>query len=284
MICLSITIEQTLKPESCVRTTIRKSDVFGIDKIVTPDIINSTILTKLSLPIGGVYTKVKCLIVILLLVLPLLQEINCYAEQYYPLNEGTKWEYQTFQKDLGGGVTERFNWSRKALAPRTLLDKKVIPLQYENGALEFIIEDAVGIGIYARQDITDTKPKFFQPTDYFLKYPLKRGLMRQVKGTTKFLKQPIRVDKTITVETLIDIVTVPAGTFENCIRIKSSGKTTVNFEDPFRIKANVEVEAFDWYAPNVGWIKGILTEQTDNLQLGWPGQQMIHQLIKFTKG
>jgi len=107
--------------------------------------------------------------------------------------------------------------------------------------------------------------------------------MRQVKGTTRFLKQPISVDKTETIETLIDVVTLPAGTFENCIRIKSSAKTTVSFEGPLRAIANVEVEGFDWYAPNIGWIKGILTEQTNNLQLGWPGQQMIHQLIKFTK-
>ena len=106
--------------------------------------------------------------------------------------------------------------------------------------------------------------------------------MRQVKGTTRFLKQPISVDKTETIETLIDVVTLPAGTFENCIRIKSSAKTTVSFEGPLRAIANVEVEGFDWYAPNIGWIKGILTEQTNNLQLGWPGQQMIHQLTKIT--
>jgi len=216
-------------------------------------------------------------------VLLLLEGINCFAEQYYPLNEGRKWEYQTFQKDVGGSVTERFKWSRTALAPRILLDKKVVPLQYGSGALKFIIEDDVGVGLYAHQDITDKAPKFFQPTDYFLKYPLKIGMMRQVNGITRLLKKPILVDKTETIETVTDVVTVPAGTFENCIRIKSSGKTTISFEEPFRAVANVEVEGFDWYAPRIGWIKGILTEQTNNLQLGWPGQQMVHHLIKFTK-
>ena len=115
--------------------------------------------------------KHKCLILILCLILPSLDGGDCFAEQYYPLNEGRRWEYQTFQKDLGGAVTERFNWSRTALAPRILLDRKVVPLQYGSGTLKFIIEDDVGIGLYARQDITDTGPKFFQPTDYFLKYP-----------------------------------------------------------------------------------------------------------------
>lgn len=215
--------------------------------------------------------------------LPLLEGGSSFAEEYYPLNEGRKWEYQTFQKDLGGIVTERFNWSRKALAPRILLDKKIVPLQYGNGSLNFIIEDDVGIGLYARQDITDTGPTFFHPTDYFLKYPLKIGVMRQVTGPTKFLKQPIRVDKTETIETLTDVVTVPAGSFKNCIRIKSSGKITVNSEGPFKTITNVEVEGFDWYAPHIGWIKGILTEQTNDFQLGWPGQQRIHQLIKLSK-
>lgn len=214
--------------------------------------------------------------------LPLLEGMNCFAGQYYPLEEGRKWEYQTFQKDLRGIGTERFNWGRTALAPRILLDKKVVPLQYGNGALKFIIEDDIGIGLYAHQGIKDTGPNFFQPTDYFLKYPLKIGVMRQVKGITKFLKHPVSVDKTESIETLTDVVTVPAGTFENCIRIKSYGKTTVSAEGPFRAIAHVEVEGVDWYAPNIGWVKGILTEQTNDLQLGWPGHQMIHQLIKFT--
>lgn len=100
--------------------------------------------------------------------LPLLEGMNCFAGQYYPLEEGRKWEYQTFQKDLRGIGTERFNWGRTAA------------------------------------------------------------------------------------------------------------------EGPFRGIAHVEVEGVDWYAPNIGWVKGILTEQTNDLQLGWPGHQMIHQLIKFT--
>jgi len=55
--------------------------------------------------------------------------------------------------------------------------------------------------------------------------------MRQVKTTTRFLREPISVDKTETIETLTDVVTVPAGTFENCIRIKSSGKTLSTLRD-----------------------------------------------------
>ena len=90
------------------------------------------------------------------------------------------------------------------------------------------------------------------------------------------------MDKTETIETLTDVVSVPAGTFENCIRIRSYGKTTASPEGPFRAIPHVEVEGVDWYAPNIGWIKGILTEQSNDLQLGWPGQQMIHQLTKFT--
>lgn len=69
--------------------------------------------------------------------------------------------------------------------------------------------------------------------------------MRQVKGITKFLKHPVSEDKTETIETLTDVVTVPAGTFENCIRIKSYGKTTGSTEGPFRAIAHVEVEGVD---------------------------------------
>jgi hypothetical protein len=216
---------------------------------------------------GGVF------LIVILSFLLLLSVADCLAEPYYPLKEGMVWEYQI----VGMGT-----WTRKALAPRKLNDKKVVPLQDQNGNLSFIIEDNKGVGEYAMQNVSDIEPKISQPTEYILNYPLKKGVMAQRKDKTVFLTEKIDVDVTATIETLTDTVTVPAGTFENCLRIKYSGKKDVKVAIPFESTATVEIEGYDWFAKNVGWIKSIRTEKANNLTLGL-GKQVVIQLIKFTK-
>jgi len=228
--------------------------------------------------------KKGCLIftLTLFLLIPLLTARDCLAEPYYPLKEGMVWEYQITRKglgDIGGGTSI---WTRKALAPRKLNDKKVVPLQDQNGYLVFVIEDDIGVGNYARQNISDIEPRTLQPIDYFIKYPLKTVATDQKKSNTILLERAVDVDLTVTIETLSDTVTVPAGTFENCLRIKYWGKKTERIAFPIESTAIIEIEGFDWYAKNVGGIKAIRTEKTNNLQLGW-SKQMIIQLMKFTK-
>ena len=227
--------------------------------------------------------KKGCLIfmLILFLLIPLLIGADCLAEPYCPLREGMVLEYQ-IRTMQGKTETGSFYLIRKALAPRKLNDKKVVPLQDQKGNLLFIVEDDIGIGVYATQTISDIEPKILQSIDYFLKYPLKVGTTDKRSQKTVLLDEKVDVDITMTIETLTDTVTVPAGTFENCLRIKYSGKKALKVYVPSEGTAIVEIEIFEWYAKNIGLIKSIRSEKASNLFLGWP-QQRILQLVKFTK-
>jgi hypothetical protein len=165
------------------------------------------------------------LMLILFFLIPLLIAADCLAELYFPLSEGMVWEYQYIMKNVvREGHTHSNNVIRKALAPRKLNDKEVFPLQDQKGNLLFVLADDVGVCYYAQQSIRDTEPKIFQPTEYFLKYPLKEGATEETRKKTILLNPhvDVDVDVTMTIETLTDTVTVPAGTFENCLRIKYS--------------------------------------------------------------
>src|SRR5512144_2730971 len=53
------------------------------------------------------------------------------------------------------------------------------------------------------------------------------------------------------------VVTVPAGTFNKCIKIKIAGRKEVDVPTG---TVTFEGESFEWYAPNVGYVKGTFRE------------------------
>lgn len=227
-----------------------------------------------------VYMKCKIMFFVLCFLIIILGGTNTFAEQYFPLKEGMSWEYQMTRQGRFSGV-ETSTYTRKALAARKFDEVKLVPLQYNNGFLQYIIQDKFGVAVYAYQGIDDVKPKASRPIYYFLQYPLKQGAIQQTRFKTDLLEMQVDVDVTLTIETLSDTVSVPAGTFKNCIRIKGYGTKTIQV-DIMPVKATIEIETYEWYAPNVGWIKSIMNQNGSHPVLGGPGQE-IHQLLKFTK-
>lgn len=189
------------------------------------------------------------------------------ASSFYPLAEGITWEYQ-FSWD--------YNWtddiSKKSiatnLASRDLQGTKVVPQKAiidEAIYFEFIAEDDSGIFVFAEQSKEDFDPKLKSYRDYFVKYPIKVGASWQVNASNVYVhssgeKVPAVIKYTI--ESLNDVVvTVAAGNFTNCLKVKS--------ESIFRTyiknwgEANVSRQTYVWYAPEIGGVKYKVTEHTD---------------------
>lgn len=83
-----------------------------------------------------------------------------------------------------------------------------------------------------------------------------------------------------TIESVDEVVTVPAGTFKGCVRVKSVG-TTKKDVGAFMGIATIIVEHYDWYAPGVGKIKSIVKEKSNHLMVG--SGEMTMQLETFKK-
>lgn len=68
-----------------------------------------------------------------------------------------------------------------------------------------------------------------------------------------------------TIESIDEVVIVPAGTFKECLKIKSVGLAEKVFGEeqvwPPKENVKVERERYEWFAPDVGSIKMIFREK-----------------------
>lgn len=196
---------------------------------------------------------------------------------YYPLEEGKSREYQlsTSSLKIGMGATKlvMINQAKRELFGRTVVPQKV-DLGNQSQFL-FIAEDEDGIYLFATQSPRDVEPKVKEPPDYLIQYPVETGRMWQTETTTQLLgvKKPITLESTL--ETVDETVTVPAGTFEKCIKVVRRGST--KNDGRFMHTAIITVEEYNWYARGVGLVKSIRKEQS-----WWFGSGEISlQLVKF---
>jgi len=91
---------------------------------------------------------------------------------------------------------------------------------------QFFIEDGSGIYQFAVQSPFDPEPKVCESPLYLIKFPVKAGTSWEGRGET-FLTTITgkSVNLKCTIESIDDVVTVPAGIFKNCLRIKRHGET-----------------------------------------------------------
>ena len=84
------------------------------------------------------------------------------------------------------------------------------------------------------------------------------------------------VDLTMTVASIDETTSVPAGTFKSCIRLDGKGGRTVRI-DRGNASATVTVILQEWYAPGIGLIKMTRSENTESpfLKTGCFTQELL---------
>ena len=215
------------------------------------------------------------------------------SENYYPLDEGRRWEYQVYVKkkgpwDLSGPIKISAKQVCTIFPQREIKGKKVTPMQIEQiqrGSVYtrflFYVKDQNSIYEFASQKPEDVEPKIFH--DYIIKYPIKVGNSWQETETSS-LEPRISVPIKSTIESIDEVVTVPAGTFKECLKIKSIGFAEKVFGEeeqkwppPAKNYVKIERELYIWLAPNVGLIKTIFKEKKAS-SLGTPTSEISHFL------
>ncbi len=194
------------------------------------------------------------------------------SESYYPLKEGMTWEYRYSSRSGGGLVTEQSETTKLLVtnfAPRELKGKEVTPQKMDIGGsiiFMFFTEDSNGIHRFAVQQSGAVEPEILPSSGYEIKYPIKVGTTWDTG--IKF-----------TIESIDDVVTVSAGTFKRCVKIKGIGASKKQVETGG--VANIRIENYYWFAPGVGLIKKITKSTSDSRYVG--SLEITSQLESFKK-
>ena len=117
--------------------------------------------------------------------------------------------------------------------------------------------------------LVESKPRTDRARRYVLKLPLAIGTeWREISRPLIMLRvypYRVRVGKDAQVpliyriESLSETVTVPAGTFENCIKVVANG-TFNTYTDAVSGDTEIPMKVEEWYASGVGLIKQIRYE------------------------
>jgi len=193
------------------------------------------------------------------------QAVVSSQSNYYPLDRGTQYVYQVkaSQKGSTGAVQEQtLSATIVHLDTATVQGKTVTPEgRYIDGRLAgvtFIADDDSGIYYFANQFGGQKKPTVMDPIQYLIKYPVQTGATwkQQTSGfeMVNEKKLPILLDASIVSSE--EVVAVPAGVFAKCLKVLMTGSIpAVNGSPEFRISNQL------WYAPGLGMIKQIQTEE-----------------------
>ncbi len=208
---------------------------------------------------------------------------------YFPLQEGISWHYHIQATSMTG--TEQQKYVVSTLAPRVIDKEKT-----------YIQSSLTGIQLLFRQNDAGTSrigflvpdgPSFKKISDDHLLLPLdpqvgaewndvvltqtlSQGMSSEADNMAFRVKVPVHNK----IESMTDVVKVPAGRFPACVRVHANGFA---FHSGIRNigRVLVEIDQTKWYAPGVGLVKSRLVETTssDALSRG----ELIMELESFTK-
>lgn len=170
------------------------------------------------------------------------------ADKYYPLDAGRKWTYQTASSGDLLAVA--------ALPQRELFGRQATPFQVTSSEItttEFYAEDQKGVQSIGYQDERHEAPEPWTPSGWVLRYPLRKGQSWQSSLTVESDGRPVKLRATAKVESVKATISVPAGRFTSCLRVR----TVATQDAPFKVR----VEQVEHYAPNVGLVSSVVTER-----------------------
>lgn len=208
-------------------------------------------------------------VAVLLLVLSLLTPGHIWgdelSESYFPLKQGSRWEYDVISSQ---GPTKKLLITN--LAPREVKGTKVTPRKWELAGstfIELMKQDETGVYRYAEQKGEQAPPDLITPMECHLKFPIAEGSSWNM--ATKLGNSMVNVR--LTIESLSDEVKVPAGTFKDCVKIKQAGEND----------AGTSVMGYEWYAPKVGVVKSLVTIKQKTKEGTKSSETRTYQLVSF---
>ncbi len=183
---------------------------------------------------------------------------------YFPLENGRVWTYE---------VTTTLEGHSPAVEPMTVHAREVQTMGDEpahrrhisSGTDYWMRSDKTGVYRIASRTPLDRNPMADEPTRYVLKKPYTVGTQWQVLTTAYVLQRRSEVPKeirrthkpfpmTYTIEAIDDKVTVPAGSFDKCLRVGGQAAVRVYVDAQFAWR-DIPLITREWYCPGLGLVK-----------------------------
>jgi hypothetical protein len=186
----------------------------------------------------------------ILVLCSLLQVSNMYGSddtvKYYPLKPGMTWTYSLLSDKSPTRTITVTN-----LPPREINGVTLTPRKWDKGGASnyyLVGTDNFGVYRYGEAKSETDEPLISQPKVYYLKDPVNKGTTWDIK--TKLGDDDLTVN--LSIESVNDAVKVPAGSYQDCLKVKHAGGNQQN-------GSAVSLEAYEWYAPGVGLVKSVVT-------------------------
>lgn len=208
------------------------------------------------------------------------------GSEYFPLKEGLQWEYRVEMKQSDANISAKMLCTVQP--PRKLNDQTVSVYHGVISAVEtddeilslslFFHESEQGLRIVAEQESGNAEPKLDE--DWEFKFPLIAGNSWTEEDEFSLDNNKFHVAVTDTIEEMNAVVTVPAGTFEKCMKINGYFSGKVNLGS-YGGSPEVTIENETWYAPGVGPVKAC--ERMKSNKPGFESSEFCMELTSFKK-
>ena len=212
---------------------------------------------------------------ILLLPLSFLFACGQSDNKYFPLGEGKYWSYQLTYQTMDG--TFKGIYAVENLPIQKIDDQTYYVRQLLDGSFNYFQIDDKGLLLKGREKTVNLDTKYTDTIQYIFQFPLQVGTAWEDTLLSKALIKTgppqktefhivAKVPVTAKIESMTDVVKVPAGTFENCMRVELSGNAFINAGNYVGMTI-VHVNETNWYAPGVGLVKSVRKESTKHRTL-----------------
>lgn len=208
---------------------------------------------------------------------------------YFPLEPGFNWEYAVHSKTML--FESHAKYIVDNIGPASHGNTRAVAQKVQGGNIYYYrIEPGgihrIGIRRAEGSTLTDSSrdllvlPSAIKVGARWTQATVTGVLQTEVDPFRRIYNLRATVPMTYTVESVEDTVTVPAGRFAHCLKVRGEGNVHVR-PDKTLGRLSVHVENTDWYAPGVGLVRTVRHETTDSHWLA-EGRYTL-ELLRFAR-
>lgn len=184
-------------------------------------------------------------------------------QSFFPLSDGYRWRYDVTQITRDG--LEKQQYILTNLGESQINNMPVFLRRSLDGTTLYYSISNEGIVYLGNTNDRSVKPEFKEDKQIVIRNPISVNTEWKQSTTTKLLKKTGPPQKTefkiiaevpveVKIESMDEVVSVPAGRFERCMKVTMSGSTFKDAGNYVGLTL-VNVEQTNWYAKGIGLVK-----------------------------
>ena len=204
------------------------------------------------------------------------------------MKEGLQWRYAVKKTTMDGTRQQKYIF--KNLAMQNINGEELHVRQSIDGTLLYYKNTEQGVTYYGKEKHQNNESKIDIDNHFVFRYPLQAGtqwedftysrlLVKTGPPQKTVFKIIAKVPLSVEIESVDDVVRVPAGTFQHCVRIKKKGSAYKDAGNYIGLTV-VAITETSWFAPGVGLVKSVREETTEQKALN--RGELIIELESFT--